>query len=329
MKKVLLLLLPVLLCTMLAFPVSAAPDLENGLVLYYNFDNDSGTAVADKSPTGLNAEATGVTFTAGKVGKAAVFNGTDSVIKFTNPEAFTDISFSLWLKVEDLAKDGGQIIAGYEWVNGSIHTSYSKEGFISFGICEWKNATPKNDRREDAASYIMSGIDAFNGKWVHAVFSYDNATKVRKLYINGVFMYESTAVTAPANLFKGLYELGCYSPDTGGQGRHFNGLMDEFRVYNRVLSEEEAVALSAQGGGVEVPLTAPTATPEPTQAPTKKPTPTPTAPVTKAPTQSAAVIPSGTEAPKPEPGNSWVIWVVAAGAVAGGVVAYFLLKKKK
>jgi hypothetical protein len=174
----------------------------------------------------------------------------------------------------------------------------------------------------------MADKAAFNGKWIHITFTYDSAAKHRNLYINGIKMYESDAVNALQDLFKGDYELGCYSADTDNNGRHFKGAMEEFRVYNRVLTQDEAVALTAEGGGAEVTLTAPSASATSTSTATSavttsKPTNSPSATI-----MQITLSPDMTDIPKVvTPDKTWFIWVLVAVVIIGGG-AYVVLNKR-
>lgn len=330
MKKILVLSICMLCIFTFSVSVFAEPSAvpEEGLVVYFSFDNDSGTTVKDLSPSNKEATSKSVTYADGKVGKAAVFNGVDSTIEFTNSEALTDISVSLWAKVEKLETDGHQLFAGKLWKNGSLHLAYNKAGFISISFYDWKNTKP-TEWGTEAARYYMKNVSDFDQKWLHIAFTYDSAAKHRALYLNGIKVYESDSTTAIQDVFKGDYELGCYSADTAQNGRHFKGLMDEFRVYNRVLSQVEITALAAQGGGpeMEIPLKS---TSEPTATPTKAPTPSPTATKTAptATTQTAQVTPAATKAPEDKNSSSWIVWAII-GAVVGAGGAFLIVKRKK
>ena len=71
--------------------------------------------------------------------------------------------------------------------------------------------------------------------WTHLAFTYDGATE--KLYVNGVLV-TSRAQTGAISAANGVLHIGGDSV----WGEHFQGLIDEVRVYNRALTAAEIVA---------------------------------------------------------------------------------------
>lgn len=68
--------------------------------------------------------------------------------------------------------------------------------------------------------------------WTHLAFTYDGATE--KLYVNGVLV-ASRAQTGAISAANGVLHIGGDSV----WGEHFQGLIDEVRIYNRALSAAE------------------------------------------------------------------------------------------
>lgn len=75
------------------------------------------------------------------------------------------------------------------------------------------------------------------GKWWHLVFTWDASTKARKIYVNANLDASDTS--------SGLLEITSGAVTENGirlgrnEGGFFNGYMDEVRIYNRVLGEDE------------------------------------------------------------------------------------------
>ncbi len=82
----------------------------------------------------------------------------------------------------------------------------------------------------------------FLANWNHVVFTFDSQ-KLR-LYVNGSFVSEHPLpVPGPSSEHGGLVIGG----HRAGTGRNFDGLIDEFAIWSRVLSDTEITAL--YGGG--------------------------------------------------------------------------------
>lgn len=71
--------------------------------------------------------------------------------------------------------------------------------------------------------------------WTHLAFTYDGATE--KLYVNGALV-TSRAQTGAISTSNGVLHIGGDSV----WGEHFQGLIDEVRIYNRALTASEILA---------------------------------------------------------------------------------------
>jgi hypothetical protein len=80
------------------------------------------------------------------------------------------------------------------------------------------------------------------GQWNHVVFIYDDSFDV-SLYVDGVFQ-ETITHTTGGNSNTGALLIGKSYPATGG---YFDGLIDDVRIYNRVLSADEIKRLYNTG----------------------------------------------------------------------------------
>ena len=80
----------------------------------------------------------------------------------------------------------------------------------------------------------------YDGQWHHIAATYDSATSTKRLYFNGVEL-GSGLVIADLNVAATGFTLG--ATRTGGEG--FNGLIDDVRVYDNVLSQSEIADLAA------------------------------------------------------------------------------------
>jgi hypothetical protein len=204
--------------------------LENGLVGYYRFeryvpDND-GSAIIDYSGRGNDgiylANRTG-----GVLGtSAARFNGVDDFGELDdNTLEASDNSFTVtaWIKTNSSGEDK------------FIFDDKSGEGY-SFLIDNYYGT-------DNLALYIGDGTDTqrlrgsteIPSKEWHFAAGVFNGSHM-KLYLNGSLDGERTASTfTPYQGTAGPY----IADDTGGGDGFYNGKMDELRIYNRALNQEE------------------------------------------------------------------------------------------
>jgi hypothetical protein len=258
MKKVLiklnLLLLLVFTCSML----NAQVNLASGLVAYYPFDNsaadfsgnnNNGTTfnntsyISDRNGNAFSAVSFGGYFNQGRI---QVNNS--PTLQFT-----TAASFSFWFRVSsDVASNGfGNAVAG------GNHCLYAKDGDAGGGLFAYASLSGSN-LTTSVGNVSMPSIVAVTpaytvNNWLHYCYIMD-ATEQR-MYINGVLV--ATVAGAPnfgtmnnRPLMMGRFTTNWYP---------LNGALDDFRVYNRALNQQEITALAQP-----VPLTLSVTTVSPT-----------------------------------------------------------------
>lgn len=71
--------------------------------------------------------------------------------------------------------------------------------------------------------------------WYHIAVTYDAATTTMKLYKNGLLISTNTNVPPAPKTSGSKFYVGCY----GGFATYFNGNIDEVRLWDRVLTQEE------------------------------------------------------------------------------------------
>ena len=234
-----------------------------GLLLYMPFDGN----LSDLSPS--NDSATDYTthnYVAGKRLQALDFNGSTDYIRLTKTiNSQNGLSFSFWIKTR------GAIVTEN---NGSIISKYSKiNNTRCFMVYSFGANDTRSDNRLSAAFYeygYSSGIHDMTksylepsdllpypnpdlwtitnptrltvGEWTHCVVNL-TPTDI-ETWINDKFCTKksrefttySTSDTEPV-LIGNNYDIG------DGTNNHFNGIIDELRVYNRGLTPDEIKTL--------------------------------------------------------------------------------------
>ena len=188
------------------------------LVSNWKFDEGSGTVATDASGNGNDGTVHDATWTTGKSGDALSFDGIDDYVDMGNPSNLQpdNVSLSVWFKTG--ATDGMILrkrLCGYG-------LQVLSSGEISFWIY---NIT--------ATKFMATSPKAYNDdKWHHAVGVYDGASV--KLYLDGILVSTASAGTI-------VYKNGAIAAGRDGDfsGSYFNGLIDDIRIYNQALNDQQ------------------------------------------------------------------------------------------
>ena len=223
--------------------------LISGLVGYWPFDGNamSETNAYDLSGNGNHGTLTnGPTLAIGKISQATNFDGVNDNVTIESPSALDNMSqfsISLWYYPRSQGKfDQGFVISkgngGSDW-----HVSMGDENRLDFFV-DYNGGT---DLRRSTAN----GVHAFN-KWHHMVVTWSgsaDATTVH-FYINGTEVGYGTTDNGVGSrvLDTGNAAIG----NTNGSNREFDGLIDDVRVYDRVLSPAEIKRLYNIGATFKV-----------------------------------------------------------------------------
>ncbi len=213
----------------------------SGLVSWWPAEGN-GNDIAGSNP----GTVTGVSYSAGEVGQAFNFNGTNGSV-FVPASASLNVGLSNGLTIECWIKPSELSVRHpiVEWNNGS---TFGVHFYVSQ---DWNGGGgPGNlfaNITDTGAGWhpVFTGPGVLNtSNWQHVAVTYDKTSGLGKLYLNG-------AQVASAN-------LGNFTPQTSYDlylGRRaspevvapFAGLMDEVSVYNRALSQGEIQTIVAAG----------------------------------------------------------------------------------
>ena len=211
-------------------------DARNLLVPYtsslYSFEGNAKNTFSSSTDGAVFGTAA---YAAGKVGQAISLNGTDSymMLPATQPlSAYNEITLATWVNWNGSSQwqrifDFGNNSNQYMFL--SPRTGTNKLRF------EIKNGG-------SAQGVETAQLPA--NQWVHVAVTLGNGTA--KLYVNGTLKATSSGVTIkPSDFQPGSNYLGKSQFATDPL---FNGMIDEFRIYNRVLSDAEIGAVYNQTG---------------------------------------------------------------------------------
>jgi uncharacterized protein (TIGR02145 family) len=226
-------------------------NLQNGLVAYYPFNGNA----RDESGNKHHGIVHGVRLTADRLGNprsAYNFNGMNNYIEVTdnndiNFDKTTSFSISLWFAAAtDLA-------AGKELIDKGTDTSIVYEVAMSAGKKK-SVSLMVHDLNGEESLIAESSVSLSWHPWNHLVAIVDRENDTLQLYFNDVKVAESQ-----------YYECDNYNCDISsgsslkiGMDRlhknFFDGDIDDIRIYNRVLNQEEIHELNSEGGYSEPPV---------------------------------------------------------------------------
>ncbi len=193
----------------------------------WSFDEGSGSVAHDASGNGNDATIYGATWVDGKFGKALNFDGVnDYVIK--NPFSdfpSTEITAEFWMKSSDTVNRGTPI---------SYAASSSDNEFLIYNY--------QGFRIYRGSNYKITGVSANDGSWHHIVVTWRGSDGQIKVYKDGVQVYSGTLASGTTITDGGSFVIAQEQDSVGNDfesTQAFKGIMDEVRIYNRSLTQEE------------------------------------------------------------------------------------------
>jgi hypothetical protein len=198
------------------------PPTTDGLVAYYPFNGNAN----DESSNSYNGTVSGATLATDRFGQtdsAFSFDGSNDYIAIPNTpiNGLSAVTISLWMKTTSAATNYDAVFwsrgTTYNWIGFAIPSPGSVKFYIANGTTSVNKTT----------SFPL-------GSWVHVVATWSSGSGC-KLYINNTPTSESAALSGTISLNDNI-KIG--RDDYQGT-RHFPGIVDDIRLYNRVLSISE------------------------------------------------------------------------------------------
>ncbi|TAG51197.1 MAG: LamG domain-containing protein [Cytophagales bacterium] len=211
----------------------------DGLVAYYPFDGNAN----DASGNGNNGTIFGATLTNNRFGNpnnAFQFNGAlESDYIESDIVISGSFTISIWYKA-----DVGSSIIDYPTMFHLFKNSNVRQETVinaianqsGYGINRYKSIVRITNSLTDGLNQF-SRIYPIEGEWNHTTVVYDDSRKTSSFYTNGILESEETFnqnFTLNSSIkarVGGNYQLGSNS--------FFKGVLDEFRIYNRALTDCE------------------------------------------------------------------------------------------
>ena len=202
---------------------NVARGVDPGLVGWWKFDEMAGTIAYDSSGNGNDGTFVGdPQWVAGKIGGALEFDGNGDYVDCGAILAFninTNITVACWIKVRQLDKSWQAIVTkGDDSWRVHRHNSSNNLGWGTTG------PSSRNTR---------GSVNVNDGQWHHVAGVYDGTQK--HLYMDGNL---DVSENSTGNINNSSYNVNI-GENAEATGRYWDGLIDDVRVYNRVLTQEE------------------------------------------------------------------------------------------
>ena len=176
-----------------------------------------------------NGTATSITYTAGKIGDCAVFNGTSSIVIGTQSVyAINSGTIACWVKT---ASAGSSFRAIFLKTLG--YNLFAIDGVIA----SYSWTAPSGIK--------SSGVNINDNNWHHIVRVFESGGTSDKIYIDGILR-----VTFSTGIFNAgsTLELG-----KSGGSQYFNGKIDMASIWAERLSDAQVLAVyNLQNSGTDI-----------------------------------------------------------------------------
>jgi hypothetical protein len=225
--------------SVLATTIFGDVNLSNGLVAHYEFEGNANDSSGNENH---GTEEGNLSYYQGMIGKAVRFNGNYSDFIRVNHNDILNISgnysFALWIYNEPDA--GGTRVAFTKGNHCENSYHFTRGVYFAVGYGDsWCHSEGIS-------------ISSFNNyEWHSIVGIVENSNRKIKFYFDGQLEEETNITLNSTTTTKDLF-IGRHNTDNSSSSRYaypYIGQIDDFRIYNRALSEDEISELYRLGVG--------------------------------------------------------------------------------
>ncbi|MHC4519596.1 MAG: LamG domain-containing protein, partial [Planctomycetota bacterium] len=231
-----------LLVSLLVILSSALYAQDASLVVYFPFDDDTGSEAIDLSSNANNGAIEGdPQQVEGIFGSALMFDATDDqVVVPGNPtlDIQDQITMAAWIR------PGPNLTADWRTVMGKSPTSVLGQTTFSYDIRTDNTGILRFSLNIGGWQYIL-GPTLVEDTWYHVVGTYDGAELV--LYLDGQAI-GTAAASGQINVTADPFCVGNIVNAAGGSNNEYwSGIIDEVAMWNRALDEGEVTRIMTSG----------------------------------------------------------------------------------
>jgi hypothetical protein len=221
-------------------------DNDNALLMRFDFQDNRETRSlsnhALNAPQILAGSIVGCDWTDGRwPGKNALaFRNVSDRVRLSIPGDHTALTFSTWVRINGLDRSYNSLFMTEGYADGAAHWQITREGKLRLGI-----AGRSGKLSHDYDTPAIFTPERF-GQWLNLATTIDPGAKEVRHYLNGELIARVPRNdTFPVQI--NVAELGNWN-DRGRSERvairHFSGAMDEFLLFDRVLTDAEIQKLA-------------------------------------------------------------------------------------
>ncbi|MCY4403376.1 MAG: LamG domain-containing protein [Candidatus Poribacteria bacterium] len=237
------------ICMIMSFTLYSEANPPDGLVLHLSFDNNTidGDTVQDLSEEGNDGTINGgAKVVDGKHGEALEFDGTDDFVEVPLVDSITfstgdSLTVQVWVKTDDQPPQNDGIVGNYRpgtealWLVSISGDDPAARGKMGFSVRDKGRANSASVRSTDFLNdnewHVLAGVR-------------DQKAKKLRFYVDGELINEVDDKTLDINSGQSIW-VGEHL------NRFYKGLIDEVKVWNRPLTENELQQSGQQPSSVD------------------------------------------------------------------------------
>ncbi len=218
-----------------------------GLLVYYDFQPPSEQErvlrnVSQGAPHESDGAVIGARWTEGRwpMKRALEFKALGDRVRTRIPGEFQSLTLHAWIRVDGLKRSYNSLMMSDGFDNGKVHWQIHQDGKVILCI--------RGTDEQTYRSPVVFNQERF-GQWTQIASVFDGDKKQVRFYVDGVQVSELPA-GVKSTLKIGDMEIANWNTvnyGTGANFRNWNGRMDEFAMFNRVLSAQEVQDLYLAG----------------------------------------------------------------------------------
>lgn len=215
-----------------------------GIISWWRAENDA----LDSAGTNNGTLTNGTAFAAGEVGQSFLLDGVADYVVIPDSTSLRPASVTLeaWVKIN--STNGIQLIFAKPLGSATLD---------SYGLAIQNGAPLAAICDNSGFGTFISGSSLTLGQWYHLAFTFDNASQLEVLYVNGVAV--ATASAGKSMSYDSHPLLLGADIENGAPSYFLNGQIDEASIYDRALGPDEIDSIYNVGsaGKQAVTLAAP------------------------------------------------------------------------
>jgi len=202
------------------------PDFEPSKIGHWKLDEVNGLTAADSSGSDNHGTlVNGPTWDSGQSGGGLLLDGINDYVEVALDHPETNYTFALWIKTGTADQGISRVASPLSPTTGAQDRNLAIDAGGNLKHRLWNCQE----------TITTSGVSVVDNQWHHVAVAVESGVG-QKIYVDGVVRASGTCGTSNFNYESGLILGGDGYLSTG---TYFQGLLDEVRLYTRVLSDAE------------------------------------------------------------------------------------------